>query len=87
MYSLTVYSITKHNYTVEIVDTDLWDNFKLAIIADYDGMTRRSGMPFRYWRSLADDELAKYDAELIDNKGSVEFKSAEQRMAFVLRYS
>lgn len=85
MYPLKVYTITR--FPPNVVDTELWDNFKYEIIRDYDGMTVKSGMPFRYWRSLADDELLKYDAELIDKKGCVEFKSAEQRLAFVLRYS
>lgn len=85
MYSLTVYTITR--FPPRVIDTALWDNFKCDIIRDYNGMTRTNGMPFRYWRTLANDELLKYDAKLIDKKGCVEFKSAEQRMAFILRYS
>lgn len=88
MYALTVFT-----YEGKAVDTDLWDNFKRAVISEYDGIPRRRGVPFRYWRSLIDEALVVYDAELviingpISGPGHLEFKTAEQRLAFILRYS
>lgn len=88
MYALTVF-----NHNGKSIDTEIWDNFKRAVIKDYDGIRRQSGVPFRYWRTLIDEALVDYDATLVivdspvSGPGHLSFKTAEQRMAFIMRYS
>ncbi len=88
MYALTVFT-----YSEKSIDTELWDNFKREVIKGYDGISRRDGVPFRYWRTLLDEALTEYDAKLVivdspvSGPGHISFKTAEQRMAFIMRYS